>query len=93
MAAAEECEIAELDARLQALPEASRLALLSQAKAALLSDHPRPEFMKNYLKTHPDAEARDGIVWVRARRMLKEGGAALHVENDYEPVGDIPFFA
>ena len=47
--------------------------------------------MKNYLKTHPDAEARDGIVWVRARRMLKEGVAALHVENDYEPVGDIPF--
>lgn len=90
VAAAEEVETAELDARLQALPEASRLALLSRARSALLSDHPRPEFMRNYLKTHPDAEARDGIVWVRARRMLKEGLQASYAETGYEPAGDIP---
>jgi hypothetical protein len=75
-AAAEEAEIAALDAKLQSLPEASRLALLAEARAALLSDHPRPEFMKNYLKAHPDAESKDGIVWVRARRMLKAGRRA-----------------
>jgi hypothetical protein len=47
--------------------------------------------MRHYLKTHPDAGIKDGIVWARARRMLKEGRQALHVENDYEPAEDIPF--
>ena len=91
VAAAEEVETAEFDARLQALSEASRLALLAQARAALLTDHPRPEFMRNYLKSHPDAEAKDGIVWVRARRMLKEGWQAPLRATDNEPAGDIPF--
>jgi hypothetical protein len=89
-AAAEEAETAELDAKLQSLPEASRLAMLSQARAALLADHPRPEFMKNYLKTHPDAEARDGIVWVRARRMLK---AVRHASHSNREPGDMPLFS
>ena len=91
VAAAEEVETAEFDARLQALSEASRLALLAQARAALLTDHPRPEFMRNYLKSHPDAEAKDGIVWVRARRMLKEGWQAPLRATDNGPGGDIPF--
>ena len=90
VAAAEEVETAEFDARLQALSEASRLALLAQARAALLTDHPRPDFMRNYLQTHPDAEAKDGIVWARARRMLKEGWQASYSECECEPAGDIP---
>ena len=90
VAAAEEVETAEFDARLQVLSEASRLALLAQARAALLTDHPRPDFMRNYLKTHPDAEAKDGIVWARARRMLKEGWQASYSECECEPAGDIP---
>ena len=88
VAAAEEVETAEFDARLQALSEASRRALLAQAKAVLLADHPRPDFMRNYLQKHPDAEARDGIVWTRARRMLKEGWQASY--SECEPAGDIP---
>ena len=90
VAAAEEVETAEFDAKLQALSEASRLALLAQARAALLADHPRPEFMRNYLKTHPDAEAKDGIVWARARRMLKEGWQPPLSATENEPAGDIP---
>ena len=90
VAAAEEVETAELDARLQVLSEASRLALLAQARAALLADHPRPDFMRNYLKSHPDAEAKDGIVWVRARRMLKEGWQPPLSAIETEPAGDIP---
>ena len=46
--------------------------------------------MRNYLKTHPDAEAKDGIVWVRARRMLKEGWQASYSECECEPAADIP---
>jgi hypothetical protein len=91
VAAAEEAETAALDARLQAQSQASRLALLAQAKAVLLADHPRPEFLRNYLQTHPDAEAKDGIVWARARRMLKEGWQASYSECECEPAGDIPF--
>lgn len=71
--AAEEAETAELDARLESLPPEHRSVLLSQAREAIISNHPRPDFLLNYLSLHPEAEAREGIVWVRARRMLKEG--------------------
>ena len=91
VAAAEEAETAALDARLEAMPEASRLAVLAQARDSLLSGHPRPEFLMNYLDTRPDAVARDGIVWVRARRMLKEGWQPPLPATDNEPAGDIPF--
>ena len=75
--AAEEAETAELDARIEALPGAHRRALLSEAREAILANHPRPDFLLNYLRLHPETEAREGIVWVRARRMLKEGWQAV----------------
>jgi hypothetical protein len=91
VAAAEEAENSALDGQIQALSERARGALMEQARAALLADHPRPEFLANYLKTHPDAEEREGIVWVRARRMLKEGWLPpVRPAIELEPAGDIP---
>ncbi len=91
VAAAEEAENSALDGQIQALSGRARGALMEQARAALLADHPRPEFLTNYLKTHPDAETREGIVWVRARRMLKEGWLPpMRSVIDPEPTGDIP---
>ena len=91
VAAAEEAENSALDGQIQALSERARGALMEQARAALLADHPRPEFLANYLKTPPDAEEREGIVWVRARRMLKEGWLPpVRPAIELEPAGDIP---
>ena len=65
--AAEEAETADLNAQIENLPQKARLALLSQAKADLLSRQPK---MADYLKTHPEA---DSAIRARARIMLKDG--------------------
>ncbi len=72
--AAEEAEAAALDAKIEALTDADRLTLLSQAKAALIAEHPKGGgFMANYFSTHPEALSKNGIGWIRARRMVREG--------------------
>ena len=71
---AEEAETAAIDSQIEALEEADRLTLLSQAKATMIAQHPRgQDFMAHYLDTHPDAFSKDGSVWVKARRMMREG--------------------
>ncbi len=72
---AEEAEIAALDAKIEALTDADRLTLLSQAKADLIAENPKGGFMANYFSTHPEAFSKNGIGWVRARRMVREGWA------------------
>ncbi len=68
--AAEEAETAALEQQIDSLPETSRLALLSQAKADLLATHPKPDFLAHQFKTHPEA---DSMIRARARKMLKDG--------------------
>ena len=71
---AEEAETAAIDSQIEALEEADRLTLLSQAKAAMIAQHPRgQDFMASYLDSHPDSFTKDGSVWVKARRMMREG--------------------
>ena len=68
--AQEEAERQKLDAQIAALPEVDRLALLSQAKAELLAQHPN---MAMFLKTHQGSAVEDGSVKVRMRNLLAQG--------------------
>jgi hypothetical protein len=82
--AAEDAETLLLDAKIEALPEADRLTLLSQAKAAIVAEHPRgKDFMTHYLDTHPESFTKDGIGWLRARRMVREGWQLPRPENSH----------
>jgi hypothetical protein len=68
--AQEEAERQKLDAQIAALPEQARLALLAQAKAELLSQHPG---MATFFKTHPESALEDGSVKVRMRNLVAQG--------------------
>lgn len=68
--AQEEAEHQKLDSQIAALSEDARLALLSQAKAELLAQHPN---MAMFFKTHPDSAVEDGSVKVRMRNLLAQG--------------------
>ena len=68
--AEEEVERQKLDSQIAALPEADRLALLQQAKAELLAQHPN---MAMFFKTHPDSAVEDGSIKVRMRNLLAQG--------------------
>jgi len=59
----------KLDAQIAALPDAAQAALLKQAKAGLLAQHPN---MAHYFKTHPEAE-QDGALRARMRNLLRDG--------------------
>jgi hypothetical protein len=66
---AEEADRLVADAQIAALPKAAQAALLKQAKAGLLAQHPN---MAHYFKTNPDAE-QDGALRARMRNLLREG--------------------
>jgi hypothetical protein len=68
--AQEEAERQKLDAQIAALPAEARLALLAQAKADLLTQHPG---MAVFFKTHPESAVEDGSVKVRMRNLVAEG--------------------
>lgn len=67
---AEEEESRRLSAEIGALPAEARQALLDQAKADLLAQHPQ---MALFFKTDPDNAANDGAVQTRMRAMFKAG--------------------
>jgi hypothetical protein len=68
--AQEEAERQKLDSQIAALPEEARLALLAQAKAELLAQHPN---MAMFFKTHQGSAVEDGSVKVRMRNLLAQG--------------------
>ncbi len=68
--AAEEAQTLKLDQQIDSLTEASRLILLTQAKADLLAKHSHPDFLAHQLKTNPEA---GGMLRAAARKLLKDG--------------------
>jgi hypothetical protein len=67
---AEREERARVDARIDAMPEAHRLALFEQAKAQLLANHPG---MAMFFRTNPENAIHDGAVRGRMHQILAQG--------------------